>query len=215
MLGEIIAIVQIPKIMIGKNNNKKLIGLILCGGQSTRMGTDKGLIINKNTTLNWVQSQFQKLSKNIGIENVFISINLYQQSEYLHFFDSKQLIIDSSNAQGPMCGILSAHNLFPLDDILVMGCDMQNVNQKNILELLNQNFDNEVVTFKNAQNQIEPLLGIYRAKMLHKVNEMNESGTLLNHSMYHILENFIVKYLPITQEDQIYFKNFNTPDSLK
>ena len=54
-----------------------MLAIILCGGRSSRMGTDKGLLKLEETT--WVQSAAEKM-KQLNLP-VYISVNQDQVSE--------------------------------------------------------------------------------------------------------------------------------------
>ena len=77
-----------------------MIGVVFCGGKSTRMGTDKGLI--PLVEGNWASLAFEKMSS-LGI-TVKVSINSDQQKDYLNFFEKEQLLTDnlSLGVAGPL-----------------------------------------------------------------------------------------------------------------
>ena len=59
-------------------NRKYMLGIILCGGQSSRMGSDKGLL--KLEAKTWAQTAIDKMTVlNIPVK---ISVNNQQYSEY-------------------------------------------------------------------------------------------------------------------------------------
>ena len=69
-----------------------MLGIILCGGQSSRMGSDKGLLkLEANT---WAQTAIDKMSAlNIPIK---ISVNSQQYPDYKFVFPSTDLIKDNT-----------------------------------------------------------------------------------------------------------------------
>ena len=67
-----------------------MIGVLLCGGQSTRMGKDKGLLFSQKKT--WAEIMREKFEQ-ISIPS-FLSINSAQKEEYLHYFNEVDLVVD-------------------------------------------------------------------------------------------------------------------------
>src|SRR5678810_262172 len=98
-----------------------MIGVALCGEQSTRMGTDKGPLMQNDFT--WVDIAVSKLSS-LQIP-VVVSVNKNQADIYAKRISVSQLIVDHGNisVKGPLLGILSAHQQFPNEDLMVLACD--------------------------------------------------------------------------------------------
>src|SRR5687767_3060241 len=104
-----------------------MIGLVLCGGQSTRMGTDKGLMISPKK-ITWAQQCFSLLAK-LDL-HVVLSVNETQHNHYKRIFQWNELILDNPNldVHGPLLGLLSVHAKYPTEDIFVLACDMVEMN---------------------------------------------------------------------------------------
>ncbi len=188
-----------------------LIGLVLCGGQSSRMKTDKGLIRNENAT--WAQIAFEKLQTDI--KEVFVSINHSQSEEYLKIFREKQLIFDDQNVavKGPLLGLLSTHLQFPDNDILVLACDIVNI-KYGIIRTLVDNFQDQPAICYSFNSQPEPLVGIYSATALKQIHKLYLDNSLRKYSMMHILEITNARLLPLTEKDFPQFKNYNSPEEI-
>ena len=108
-----------------------IIGLVLCGGKSSRMGTDKGMI--KKEGITWARLAFNKLNS-LAIP-VVVSVNDSQVLEYEKIFSDNLLITDLVDIGGPFKGILSADHKFPQCDLFVLACDMVDVNFQLLAEL--------------------------------------------------------------------------------
>jgi molybdopterin-guanine dinucleotide biosynthesis protein A len=189
-------------------------GLILCGGQSSRMGTDKGLLADSGNT--WVETACNKLAS--VISPVAISINQQQEPSYLSVFPYRQLIVDNDQLSvgGPLRGLLSAHMLMPEETIFLFACDLLFMEPIVFTELIiqqQQNPDSEAYVFTQRQ-EAEPLCGIYTSTGLAKILAAYHTGTLGKQSMKHILETLNTAYLPLPDEWQTYFKNINTRHDL-
>ncbi|MFZ5978663.1 MAG: molybdenum cofactor guanylyltransferase [Hydrotalea sp. AMD] len=186
-------------------------GVILCGGQSTRMGNDKGMISIDDRT--WVQAASEKLSL-LGIP-VLISVNKSQQEKYKIYFSSERLITDNNSllVKGPLLGLLSVHLQRPSDDFFVFACDMPFMEFSLIKNLYCQYQQNSTNTFDayiyTIEGEAEPLCGIYTAKALEFVMQMYYTGQLLKHSMKFILEHLSVYKIPVSADKKICFRNMN------
>src|SRR5688572_17949633 len=102
--------------------NYSMLGIILSGGQSSRMGQDKGLL--KLEAKTWAQTAIDKLS--ILNFPVKISVNRSQFSQYAEVFSPADLIEDNEtlSLKGPLLGVLSAHVHYPDEDLFILACDM-------------------------------------------------------------------------------------------
>jgi molybdopterin-guanine dinucleotide biosynthesis protein A len=183
-------------------------GVILCGGQSTRMGSDKGMLQKDATT--WAQLAFNKLAA-LSIP-VVVSVNVQQQNTYSNFFDASSLIVDDANLNigGPLHGILSVHTQFPSSDLLVLACDMVAM-ETAVLQYLYDHAlttNKEAIVFMNA-GKVEPLCGVYKASGLQKIKALYAQGELKRHSMMYVLELLGADYLDVSDEWVGCFDNYN------
>jgi molybdopterin-guanine dinucleotide biosynthesis protein A len=163
-----------------------MLGVILCGGQSTRMGSDKGLLkLHANT---WTQTAIDKVSE-LQIP-VVVSVNNEQYVDYSSIFPPQQLITDNDSLKmkGPLCGILSVHIQHPQEDILILACDMPLMETELLKELMihYQQDLADAFVFTN-DGEPEPLCGIYKATGLAHILHLYQTGQLPKHSMKYML----------------------------
>jgi molybdopterin-guanine dinucleotide biosynthesis protein A len=191
-----------------------MLDVVLCGGQSTRMGSDKGLLKYRSKT--WAEVAVDKLQQ---FElRVIISINSNQFSGYSEIFSPKILVEDDESLylRGPLAALLTIHKKFPLEDLMVLACDMLLMETTLLKELLSQykqhtSFDAFIYT-NNAEP--EPLCGIYKANALNKIFQLYQANQLTKHSMKYALEQINVYTIPLTNDKKKFFKNFNTSEEL-
>ena len=187
-------------------------GIVLCGGQSTRMGKDKGLLLKDQQA--WAELAYDKL-KSLVID-VFVSANNEQSAAYSKLFS--RLLIDEASltVKGPLLGLLTAHNKFPDQDLLVMACDMLDVNLKLLDELIKTHHTDphEACVFL-VDGKPQPLCGIYSAKGLHKIFNLYQQGDLQRFSMMNVLNLLDTNYIPAAPDQWIYFNNYNSQDDLQ
>lgn len=139
-------------------SQKELAGLVLCGGQSVRMGRDKAFInYHSKEQYAFVADQMKPFTK-----NVFISCNSKQQ---LKISQDCSCVVDSAtyiNA-GPMTGVLSAFEQLHDASLLVMGCDYPHFTETDIKALVEAREEGyDVVCYHHPESGYdEPLLAIY------------------------------------------------------
>lgn len=95
-----------------------LTGIVACGGDSSRMGFDKGLITYFDLPQRYhVYEMLEGLCA-----SVYLSCNKYQARG---IFSSCRFIEDDEEFKGagPLSGVLTALKHFPGSDLLVVGCD--------------------------------------------------------------------------------------------
>ncbi len=188
-----------------------MLSVVLCGGNSSRMGDDKGLLLVDNKS--WAKAAQEKLML-MNLPTVF-SVNEAQVEKYNLLFPKEQLIVDDAELAlpGPLLGVLSAHVRFPNEDLMVLACDLPNMNHI-VLEKLQEehlkNNDSKAFVFKFAE-QVEPLCGIYTSKGLAKILAVHQTKNLTKHSMMYVLDQLQTMYLTSQENWKPYFKNFNSP----
>jgi len=184
-------------------------GIILCGGQSSRMGSDKGLMkLEANT---WAQTAIDKMSVlNIPVK---ISVNSKQYPDYAAVFPATDLITDDATLQlkGPLLGVLSSHLQYPTEDLFALACDMPLMAPSllNKLYILHQQEPSANAYVFTNEGEPEPLCGIYTAKGLSTILNMLRDGQLIKHSMKFMLDHITVKTIALAEEQKKYFRNFN------
>lgn len=132
-------------------------GLVLSGGRSRRMGTDKALLQKEGRTQ--LERTVDLLSRHL--DKVFVSARADQAEEAERArFDQ---ITDRYDDLGPVAGILSAMEAYPDVDWLVAACDLPNVDDRNVQELLSAHTGQQpFVAFASSYDGLpEPLFAIY------------------------------------------------------
>ena len=185
-----------------------MLGVVLCGGQSTRMTTDKGMLKSTDQSTTWAQTALDKLEV-LSLASV-ISINRIQYNAYHSFFSNTKLVYDNSflKIKGPLLGVLSVHAQYPNEDLFLLACDMPLMEPFILKELLDLHFQKkEIEAFVfSVKQELEPLCGIYTAKGLTTILEMYHSGNLRKNSMKFILEQLRILQVSVPIENEIYFK---------
>lgn len=133
-------------------------GLVLAGGRSRRMGSDKASLTQNGET---------QLSLAVNLlrghtQRVFVSTSRDQQDDPLRQkFDR---IVDTYEGLGPVAGILSAMDKYPTVTWLVLACDLPAVDDLTISFLLEQASTKKHATAYRSEHDglPEPLCALYR-----------------------------------------------------
>jgi molybdopterin-guanine dinucleotide biosynthesis protein A len=193
----------------------KLVALILSGGQSSRMGTDKGSMELNGERL---VERAGNLCASAGLP-FYYSINASQNQQYLNFLPADALIVDTlDDIKGPLAGLLSFYVKYPNTDVLLLPCDMIHLG-KSILSDLVQAYEtmsigHDIIVYQYANEIIEPMPGIYTSEALRKIYWLFLSGDLTRFSLKYCIEISNSFFIPIKKEAEVLFKNVNSPEDI-
>lgn len=178
-------------------------GLILVGGQSTRMGIDKSqLLYHGKPQWQYLYDLFLPFC-----QKTFLSCRENQKEN----FGNETVLIDPYTI-GPIGGILSAFEQDSNEAWLVVACDMPFVNEKTIDFLIQNRNPIQIATaFQNPQTRLpEPLLTIWEpAAYLF----LKEAYAKSQSSPLRILQNADLKLLECPQPD--WLRNVNTTEEYR
>ena len=149
-------------------------GLVLAGGKSRRMGSDKALLRRNGVSqLDYVTGLLSDVA-----EQVFVSARRDQvdDGERSRF----ALILDDYDNIGPIAGILSALEQYPDTDWLVVACDLPNIDRDTLGYLLEQHDARRPFTaFRSSYDDLpEPLCAIYKAGSETLLHEYVDDGVV-------------------------------------
>lgn len=172
-------------------------GLVLAGGSSARMGSDKALISyhDQNQLLHTAALLQQECRE------VFVSCREEQAEIYRHF--GVPLITDSYLGIGPLGGLLSAQRQCSGAAWITAACDMPFLNGEIIRQLtLRRNPLRYATAFRNPESgTLEPLSACYEPKSRSRLLQRHQAG---NNSLAAFLE-----------ESRIEELNLHDPNALK
>ena len=190
--------------------------VILCGGQSRRMGSDKGLLAPEGFA--WVATLRQELAS-LSLP-VYVSLREDQREAYQPIVSPEQLIFDKvwENVAGPLVGILSAALHLPNQHLLVVPCDMPRLRQEVFAQWISA-FHRHTTAYQAFISQTvhrwQPLCGIYHRSGLEVLTQHAQQGSLQGKSVHAVLEDVLTTFaveIPTALTPQ--FANYNTPEDL-
>lgn len=186
----------------------QLLGVVVCGGQSKRMGRDKGLIEKDGQT--WAQLALERL-QTLQIQ-VVLSINETQLEKYAAIFDRSMLIVDNQNVGGPMNGLLSVHSAYPNGDLLLLACDMIEMKQEilhGLAKAYTSNGGHDYYAYE-VEGVLQPFCAIYSANALKELMQKHVQDELGTSSPRYVLEHG--NTYKLHTEISSPFTNYNTLD---
>lgn len=184
---------------------KDIEAFILAGGQSKRMGADKGLIeLNGIPMVKYV----------IDVLNAsYFQMKLISGNAAYQKF-GLPIYIDVISGKGPMGGLLTALQNTEKEYVILIGCDMPFISQSLLVRLI-ENLKDEFITVAETNGRINPLLAIYPKTLTKQIQENIDLGRLKMQDF--ILENphYLVPMDGIGDIDPISLTNINSREELE
>jgi molybdopterin-guanine dinucleotide biosynthesis protein A len=185
---------------------EKLLGVVLCGGESRRMGSDKGLLPVGDTI--WALSAAGKLAP-FGIPVIF-SINDSQWESYSAYISPDHFVTDTVDVKGPLKGLLSVHRKLPGRNLLLLACDMPDLDESTIQKIITVYQEEPGYDFFVYQDLefAQPFCGIYTSRGLEKEYALALHNDLPDFSLQSMLNNGATRRLEIEHPEA--FRNYNS-----
>ena len=188
-------------------NSKNLTGILLAGGMSRRMGSEKGTLSIGNSLL----YQYPLAVLEELCDEVLVSTCDGSALRVDH-----QKVCDEVKGIGPLGGIYSCIKQSSSELNLVLSYDMPLVNESLFRLLISEIDDYDIVLPGMPEERPEPLCGIY---MKHTAAAMEEMISNKDFAVNHLLTRCNSKIVPISKEMECWlpelFLNINSKEDLK
>ena len=196
----------IESFFAGNVSETPLSGLILAGGRSRRMGTDKALLSYHGE--NQILHTATLLKEHC--REVFLSCRSDQEDSYASF--GLPVITDRYLETGPAGGLLSAQQRHPQTAWLAVACDMPFLDAALLGELLENRMPLRFATAFRipGSGKFEPLSACYEPKSRAALLAGHAEG---NHSLQALLENRRIGEITLSGSRAI--SNINDPESMQ
>lgn len=185
----------------------KACALILSGGKSSRMGTNKALLeIDGKTTIERIRDELQTICDDL--------ILVTNEPETYRFLNLK-IVADEFPGKGPLAGIHTGLKASDFEVNFVTACDMPFVSAELAAALI-QNIGHYDAVIPVIEGKQHPLFAVYKKAIAADVEQCLENGIL---KIRDLLENLNVLYL--TEQDlqgycdvalDLAFFNMNHPE---
>lgn len=185
-----------------------LCAVILCGGQSRRMGRNKSLLeINNQKVIDIMVEEVKQITNNV----ILIAKD---EAAYKHL--NIPIYKDRYEDSGPLAGIETAMHHVEAESYLFTACDMPFINKAIYRYLLQFLKDVDAVVPK-YEGRVHPLASLYRRTCLPVIQGKLEEGDLRVRSFY---DEVNIKFVDDFKDfDPFHVKkhffNMNNPDQYK
>lgn len=185
--------------MIGKKN---ITGIILAGGKSSRMKTDKGFIpLNNLLFIEHIINAVRPLVNNI----IIVSNN----SNYDEF--GYKRINDLIKNAGPLAGIYTGLQYSKTDYNLVLSCDIPLINSSALELLLHSEYSDFDVIQLKSQNKTMPLIALYKKENASAFKALLNKG---EKRLQFAVNQLKTKTIQVKPELETCLQNINTMEQL-
>lgn len=150
-------------------------GIVLAGGKSSRMGTDKGLLVHNNRML---------IDYPIALLSIYCSEIIISSNSSNYDYLKKRVISDEFAPIGPIGGLFSCLKASNTEWNLFLACDMPFVNSQ-IIDLLVKNRRNYDAIVPSINGWPLPVCGVYRKNILPLLKSQIEND---KHSLQSLLK---------------------------
>lgn len=184
----------------------KITGVVLSGGKSTRMGTDKAMVLYKGKPL---------LKNAIDIIEPVCDEILVSSSNKEHHKMGYTMVADKYKDIGPIGGIYSALSCSEYQKCIITSCDMPLLPLPLFIHLLEQNGGGQVIIPRWGDGKVEPLAGIYTSSILPIIEKQIDNK---DYKLMNLLKAVNASYVDINDTLPFYsdtmFLNCNKLDDL-
>jgi molybdopterin-guanine dinucleotide biosynthesis protein A len=187
--------------------------IILAGGRSTRMGTNKALLRLSPGG----HAVIERLVSQLGEAGLAPDL-LITNTPHEYAFLGLPMVPDDVPGAGPLGGILTALNHSPYERVLVVACDMPMLNPMLLRYMVSLPGDYDALipcrTDLSGRMRLETLHAIYSRRCIGPISERIRAGEL---KVATVVEDIRVRYLD-EEEMRRYdpglqsFRNVNTPE---
>jgi len=149
---------------------EKATAIIMAGGDSSRMGSDKSMLpVNGKPIIEIIAEQLRG-----HFEQILISTNEAEKLAFLGF----EIVPDKVPGQGPLMGIASALEASSSELNFVVACDIPNIDLSCVRRMLAEAVGSgaDIIVPTTGDQRYEPLFAVYNKSALGAMNKILSSG---------------------------------------
>jgi molybdopterin-guanine dinucleotide biosynthesis protein A len=183
-------------------SKKNITGIILAGGESSRMGTNKALVLYRGMTF---------IQKIINVMRPLVNqVIIVGRPEEYHDIEIR-CVNDIFPESGPVAGLHAGLESSSTDYNLVLSCDVPLINETILMALID-NIDKKYdVVMVESKGQSHPLIAIYQKRCKDLFNEQLFRG---EKRLLSAIDQLRVKNISLSDTDALYVTNINHPSTL-
>jgi len=185
-------------------NIKSVTGIVLAGGLSRRMGTDKSMISLNGRPM--IEHAIEAIKPLCG--QVVISSN-----QCTYDFTGCEVWEDELPERAPIIGIYSCLKRSQTEVNILLSCDMPLMSTQMLQYLLEKSANSDITVPVHGDHFIEPLCGIYKKSSLCILKEYIDKG---NYRLNECIRSASAQLVKVDEKLPFYsvdlFSNINTPE---
>ncbi len=182
---------------------KNITAIILTGGKSSRMGSDKGLLLlNDKTFVGRIIDAVKPLVKKV----VLVGSNpKYDEFGLKRYRD----VIPNC---GPLGGIFTGLFYTETEDNLILSCDVPLITSEVLQHLLESSDSEADVNQLESKGETMPLVALYKKDCMHACLDELKKG---ERRMRTVVEKWKIKTIKLDPSMEPFVRNINTPAELE
>ncbi len=185
---------------------KKISGILLAGGKSSRMGEDKAFMIYRGKEL---------YRYPLGILEYFCDEIIISSDNKSFNNTNYKVYPDKEPHLGPMGGLNTCLNKIQNNYAIVLSCDTPGIDVDSINELVQLTNNQSIIVGMNADEKPEALAGIYNKNCILSIGSLINSGNYRMSELLKLEDAYYHKFsYPETKLRRIFF-NINTKEDYK
>ncbi|WP_242205716.1 molybdenum cofactor guanylyltransferase [Aestuariivivens insulae] len=182
---------------------KHITGIVLAGGKSTRMGTDKGLMeYNQKPFVQYCIDALKPLVSEIIIVSDHSGYDVF----------GYERIEDNIKNAGPLAGVYSGLKHSKTAYNLVLSCDVPLIKTAILKQLIDASEDTIEIIQIESDNRTMPLIALYKKDCSSTFYNLLQQG---EKRLQYAVNQCAVKTISLKEEEQVYTLNINTKEEFK
>ncbi len=186
-----------------QKENKNITGIILAGGKSSRMGSEKGLVVLDDKP--FIQHIIEALHPLVS-EIIVVSSNV--NYDCFNITRVEDIISDS----GPIGGLHAGLTYSKTKNNLVVSCDVPLITTAFLEQLIQHEAGDYDIVQCEAQGESIPLIAMYKKRCAEKCLELLNNNERRLRKLVSVLK---VKTISVSEKDHLLVTNMNTIEDLK
>ena len=175
---------------------------ILCGGKSSRMQAEKGLVLFQNKP--FIEHIIKAV---LPITSTIKLITNNKEYDYLSYQKIPDIITD----KGPLGGIYTALTNSETELNLILSCDIPLISTELLSELISKHNQEAEITVFASESRMHPLIGIYSKKVLPIIKSAIDNDDL---KMMNLIAKIPHQIIMIEESENFHLTNINSVDEL-
>jgi len=182
---------------------KDITGIILAGGKSSRMGTDKGLLKLNNSTF---------IERIVSVLNPFVDDIIIVSDHNSHDVFGVKRIEDLYKDAGPLSGILSGLSHSKTETNIVLSCDIPFISEALIKHLVLNSKGDALINHIECEGKSMPLIATYKKQCVLPIKKALDND---ERRVRVLVKSLNPNTISVNSNYKLMVENINTPEQYK